>query len=247
VSDRPDARALDVISALADFAIVTFDVDPARLAALLPDGFTPEVRTLANGSPRAFVSAVPFRNADFRAAFAPWARFAFGQTNYRAYVRRGDERCVWFFGTSLATLFVAVPRYAWRLPWHHATMRFDVRWRGDTCARYRLETRGAWGDADLDLAGTDASIGALDGFPDDEDGRVVLTHPLIGYYRRRDGVLGTYGIWHDRLDLRRANARRARFAVFEELGLVEPQSAPHSVLVQRATEFVILLPPRVAV
>lgn len=73
---------------------------------------------------------------------------------------------------------------------------------------------------------------------------MVLTHPLKGFYFRRDGSLGTYSIWHERLQLQRATASRARFQLFESLGLTTPDSAPHSVLVQRSTEFIIFLPPR---
>lgn len=72
---------------------------------------------------------------------------------------------------------------------------------------------------------------------------MVLTHPLVGYYARRDGHLGSYSVWHERLDPRRGTARHARFDVFEKLGLVTPGTAPISVLLQRRTEFVIRLPP----
>jgi hypothetical protein len=34
------------------------------------------------------------------------------------------------------------------------------------------------------------------GFPDLETAMVVLTHPLTGHYRRRDGALGSDAVWH---------------------------------------------------
>jgi hypothetical protein len=127
---RPAARWGDVTTTLADFAIITFAVDPAALAALLPDGFAPEVFTLDGGRRVAFVSAVPFRDLDFRFGFAPWLKFRFGQTNYRAYVTHRGQRCVWFFGTSLSTNWVAIPRYAWKLPWHPARIGIEADWDG---------------------------------------------------------------------------------------------------------------------
>jgi uncharacterized protein YqjF (DUF2071 family) len=240
---RPPARWIDVTTTLADFAIITFAVDPAALGRLLAPGFAPDIFTLADGSRRALVSAVPFRDLDFRFGAAPWLRFSFGQTNYRAYVTYRGQRGVWFFGTSLATPYVVIPRFLWKLPWHHARMRFDTCWSGARCEYYRLATTGRWGAAEIDLEGADEPMGCLDGFADEEETAVVLTHPLTGYFYRRDGRLGSYAVWHDRLRLRRGLARRARFAVFEQLGLVAPDAAPHSVLVQRTTEFIILLPP----
>ena len=241
---RPAMRWIDVTTTLADFAIITYAVDPAALRRLLPAEFEPDIFTLADGSRRALVSAVPFRDLDFRFGAAPWLQFSFGQTNYRAYITYRGQRGVWFFGTSLATAYVAIPRYLWRLPWHPARMRFDTRWSGERCERYQLETTARWGAASVDLLGGDEPIGRLNGFADEEETAVVLTHPLKGYFYRRDGRLGTYAVWHDRLGLRRGTARRARFAVFERLGLVPPDAAPHSVLLQRATEFIIFLPPR---
>jgi len=240
---RPSTRWIDVTTTLADFAIITFAVDPAALSRLLAPGFAPDIFTMADGSRRALVSAVPFRDLDFRFGVAPWMRFSFGQTNYRAYVTYRGRRGVWFFGTSLATPFVLIPRYLWKLPWHYARMRFDTRWSNAGCEYYRLATNGRWGAAEVDLHGTDKPLGCLDGFVDAEETAVVLTHPLSGYFYRRDGRLGSYAVWHERLQLRHGVARRARFAVFEQLGLVAPGDAPHSVLVQQTTEFIILLPP----
>jgi uncharacterized protein YqjF (DUF2071 family) len=233
-----------VTTTLADFAIITYAVEPDALAALLPNGFAPDRFTLAAGRSVAFVSAVPFRDLDFRFGFAPWLKFHFAQTNYRAYVTYQGQRCVWFFGTSLATNWVAIPRYWWKLPWHPARIQIETAWDGGRCTRYRLATTAAWGSAAAELEGGDEPTGRLDGFADAEETAVVLTHPLAGYYRRRDGHLGSYSVWHERLDLRRGTVRNARFHVFEDLGLIAPGAVPHSVLIQRQTEFIIRLPPR---
>ena len=240
---RPVARWRDVVTTLADFALVTWDVAPERLRALLPDGFAPDVFTLDDGRRRAFVSAVPFRDLDFRFAALPWLRFAFPQVNYRAYVRHRGERCVWFFGTTLDTGLVAMPRLAWKLPWHRVRSRVEAHWRGEALERYALDNTGPWGGASLRLEGRGTPAGRLDGFPDEDATAFVLTHPLVGWMRRLDGRLTTYSVWHDRLVLQRAHARRARCEVFEALGLVAPDQAPHSVLVQRETEFLVRLPP----
>ena len=54
---RPRARlrCLDATTILDHFALVTFHVDPVALAAALPRGLEPEVRTLDDGRVRGFV------------------------------------------------------------------------------------------------------------------------------------------------------------------------------------------------
>lgn len=241
---RPVARGIDVTTTLADFALITWAIDPAALAPHLAPGFAPDVRTLDDGRQVALISAVPFRDLDFRFAFMPWPRFRMGQTNYRAYVLHRGQRCAWFFGTSLTRPWVAIPRWWWKLPWHGARMRFDTAWDGERCARYAMTTRSAWAPASVVLEGTDQPMGRLDGFADEEDTTVVLTHPLDGYFWRSDRRVGHYAVWHDRLTLRHARATTLSFPLFERLGLTLAGQPPHSVLVQRATEFVIDLPPR---
>ena len=85
------------------------------------------------------------------------------------------------------------------------------------------------------------------GFPDTETGLVYLTHPLAGFYHRRDGKLGTYRVWHKQLDVSCANLKSARFDLLSRLGLVtlEEQQFAHSVLIEPVNEFTIYLPPKV--
>lgn len=241
---QPPPSALTVITTLADFAIISFAVQPAALARHLAPGFEPEVYTLSDGSKRALISAVTFRDLDFRFQTFPWAKFAFSQTNYRAYVLHRGRRVAWFFGTSLATPFVLIPRHVWQLPWHFAKMEFETSWTGELCTDYELTTTADWGAAQLSLEGTAECADCLDGFLDAEDCAVILTHPLIGCYKRRDGRIGSYSVWHDRLTMYRGVAKKAYFQIFEDLALYPPGTMPHSVIVQRKTEFTIVLPPK---
>ena len=92
---RPASGDLDVTTDLLDFAIVTYAVAPEALAQHLPPDFEPDTFTLGDGRRVAFVSAVPFRDENFRFGIAPFLRSSMGQTNYRAYVRYQDARAVW--------------------------------------------------------------------------------------------------------------------------------------------------------
>lgn len=241
----PPTRWSDATTTLRHFAIITYAVDPAALRALLPAGFSPEVRVLDDGRDVAFVSAVPFVDIDFRAHFAPFYKIHMGQTNYRAYVWYGGQRAVWFFGTTLAGPWLWVPRHFWNLPWHAASIAVDAQYGPQGhCREYTMAATSDWGAAQLEMRGSSAPMGRLDGFADEEDTAVVLTHPLVGYFRRRDGALGSYSVWHDRLALHRADVVHARFDVFERLGLFATGTPPHSALIQRETEFTIFLPPR---
>ena len=245
---RAQLRWLDAATILEQFALVTFDVDPGRLRAVLPEGLEPEVRTLDGGRARGFVSAVSFRDIDFRFAVAPWLRVSFFQTNYRAYVRGPDGRqAVHFFGTTLDSPLVAMPSRLWGMPWHPGRTTISSSWSTTgRCESYRHRCWGRWGAADVELLGSDEPMGRLDGFSDVEDAAHILTHPLDGWFERPDGRLGRYEVWHPRMALQVGAARLSSYAVFEELGLVEPGSTPHSVLLTKAIEFDVLLPPHLA-
>ncbi|HEX6292397.1 MAG TPA: DUF2071 domain-containing protein [Herpetosiphonaceae bacterium] len=247
---RPTHGPLDVVTRLRHFAILTYTVEPQALARQLHPRFEPDCIRLADGRERALVSVVPFQDEDFHFVGLPLLRFCFGQTNYRAYVRDRltGERAVWFFGTALDSASVLIPRYLWKLPWHRGRIRFDCRFdasRG-AYAAYRMQTESAWAPADLEVEDTGERITTLDGFDDLERGMVLLTHPLRGFFYRRDGALGSYSIWHDRLAPTRGRCRHARFPLLDRLGLVSlaDQVYPHSVLLQQETEFSIYLPPR---
>jgi hypothetical protein len=247
---RPPLTGIDVISGLEHFAIVTYAIPPARLRPLVHQRFDLDCIRGADGEPRALVSMVPFLDRDFRFARLPWLRFRFGQTNYRAYVidRETGGRAVWFFGTTLDSWSVAVPHYLWKLPWHRGRTRFSCEYDAEAqrYSRYRVATRSDWGPARLELADTGVAADVLAGFADPDTAAVVLTHPLDGVFYRRDGALGAYRVWHDRLQLTSGRVVRAEIGLFDRLGLVPfaEQSAPHSVLIQPRTEFTIYLPPR---
>jgi hypothetical protein len=243
---RPAVSGIDAITTLRHFAIVTYAVPPERLRGFVHPRFDLDCVTL-DGEVRALLSVVPFEDQDFRAAAFPSPRWHFGQTNYRIYVRdrRSGARSVWFLGTTLGSWLVSVPRYAWRLPWHYGRFRF-------TCAqepsgrysRFRMETESRWAPAVLEIEHQDGEP-SFPGFPDAETGLVVLTHPLTGYFKRRDGVLGSYSVWHEQLKPSTGHLREARWELLDRLKIVpfNEQLAPHSVLVQPRTEFIVRLPP----
>jgi hypothetical protein len=245
---RPTAAGIDAVTTLRHFAIVTYAVPAARLRPVVDTRFDLDCIDV-DGAPHGLLSVVPFEDQDFRGAALRSPRWRFGQTNYRIYIRdrATGERAAWFLGTTLGSWLVCVPRWVWRLPWHHG--RFAMTCEQDASGRYatyRMVTQSRWAPAELELVHEPDVPLALPGFPDLETGLVVLTHPLTGYYHRRDGRLGSYAIWHDRLTPTMGWVKTARFGLLDRLALVPfaEQGAPHSVLMQAETEFLVRLPPR---
>ena len=245
---RPRTKASDVVTTLRHFAIVTYAIPPERLAGLVDERFALDTVEI-DGRARALISIVPFEDEDFRWAASDGPRWRFGQTNYRIYVRdrQTGRRAVWFLGTTLGSWRVVVPRYWWRLPWHYG--RFSFACEADDDGRYttyRVETTSRWAPLLLELDHHPDAPLALSGFADAATALDVLTHPLDGFFRRRDGRLGTYSVWHERLTPTPGRIRQARIGLLDRLGIVPfaEQADAHSVLIQERTEFQIHLPPR---
>jgi hypothetical protein len=239
----PRPGPLAALTTLEDIAIVTYDIDPDGLAALLPPWIEPHVLTLADGRRRALISAVSLRDVDFRFRLVPFVRLGMLQTNYRAYVRAGDERAVWFLGSTLSSRSVEVPRRLWSMPWHRVDATLEAAWHGPVCRSWRSRVTGSWGGMDVELTGTAEPMGRLDGMADAAETAMLLTHPLVGYYRRLDGQVAGYRVWHEPMHPTRGDATSARYDVLEGAGLITPGQAPHSVLLERRSDFIVYLPP----
>lgn len=247
--DRPAPKGIDALCKLQHFAIITYAFDPARFAGVMPTRFKLDT-VLVEGVEKALVSVVPFLDVDFTSAIYPFPKFRMGQTNYRIYIvdTHTQEKCVWFLGTTLDSWTRVIPHGVWKLPWYAGKVRFDCQQDGDGIyTRYLMETEATWAPASVELVGERDAGFELPGFPDIETGLVFLTHPLRGYYHRRDGKLGSYHVWHKRLEVAPGKLLSAHFGLLDRLGLVAlaEQRCPHSVLIEPINEFTIYLPPKV--
>lgn len=236
---------------LRHFALITYSLPRARLAPHIPEERFEISAFSVGGQERALLSVVPFLDEDFRfPRLLPFIRSSFGQTNHRVYVtdRRTGEPAVWFLGTTLGSPVVALPRHLWKLPWHAARYRFDCRYdeARRRYERYALEIDSAWCSGSIELADEGIAPGLLEGFTSMEEQTLVLTHPTSGYFRRRDGRLGTYSIWHEEMRMSAARPLCLYLGLYERLGLLSraEMQQPHSVLLCPSVEFDIHLPPR---
>ena len=197
------------------------------------------------------ISIVPLLDQDFNyPRLAPFAKFSFGQTNHRVYVidRSTGEHAVWFFGTTLGSRLVHLARSLWRIPWHHAG--YDIDCSYDPAAgryrQYRFDVRSDWCSCEIELEDSGEPMSLLEGFDSIEQQKLVLTHPVEGFFYRRDGKLGTYSVWHDEIPLTMASASDLYFSLYEDLEILDrdEMAKPHSVLLCPETLFEIHLPPR---
>lgn len=245
---KAEPRGIDVACGLQHFAIITYAFDPARFSGVMPERFKLDTVTI-DGQERALLSVVPFIDVDFTSAVYPFPKFRMGQTNYRIYIvdRTTGEKCVWFIGTTLDSWTRFVPHTIWNLPWYGGQVSFDTAQDGaGQYERYVMRTKADWAPASVEIRSEPDSM-SFSGFPDLETALVYLTHPLRGFYHRRDGQLGTYHVWHDKLNVHSGKLLAADFGLLSRLGLVtrEEQQHPHSVLLDPLTDFTIYLPPKV--
>jgi hypothetical protein len=248
---QPSVGRWDVRSRLAHFALITYALPRERLLPHVPGDRFQIAEFEVNGRRLALMSAVVFLDLDFHfPRLFPSAKFCFAQTNYRIYVNdaRTGEPCVWFFGTTLGSATVVIPRLLWRLPWHSA--RYEMNCEHDaTSRRYRkfhVVTKSSWAPATVELEDSGSPAVTCPGFANEEETALVLTHPVDGYFRRNDGAVGHYSVWHKRMVMTTGQPVRLWFGLFERLGLLslEEMRSPHSVLLQPEIEFLIHLPPR---
>ena len=84
----------------------------------------------------------------------------------------------------------------------------------------------------------------LDGFHDAHTCWSVLTHPFNGYLYLRKKDIGHYSVWHQPLEMKRAIVQEASFPFWEDIGLIQKNQKPHSVLLQEEIHYLIFLPPK---
>ncbi len=248
--ERPKPQGIDVLCGLKHFAIITYAIPVDRFKGLFPERFQLD-SVEVNGQKMGLISVVPLINVDFTLAAFPFPKFTMGQTDYRIYIidTETGEHCVWFLGTTLDSWTLAVPRYLWNMPWHAGKISFDCALNETTglYEKYRMKTSSAWAQASVELVQSESDAFDFPGFPDTEFALVYLTHPLAGFYYRRDNKLGTYRVWHKELQVKPAKLRSANFKLLSDLGIVkeEEQQSPYSVLIEPINEFTIYLPPTV--
>jgi len=236
MGERPSGRPWHANTQLDHFCIVTWAMEPERLARALPEGIEPQVFEV-EGRECSLASAVAFEDRDFHFKGCSFAQVSCGQINYRAYVRRGGKTGVYFFRTVLGSRWAVVPRRLWSMPWVHESVGVRGRWEGSELSSLQVEAPGAVARTSIRLEGGDGP----------EVPAALLSaqvaDPALGWFTRCDGRLGRYSVWHPPLEAQTVHIVTASAGPFEEAGLVDPGQAPLGALAQRSVEFDVHLPP----
>ena len=189
------------------------------LRARLPAGL--ELDTFEG---EAWLGVVPFRMSAVRLRGAPALPgvSAFPELNLRTYVRRGEQRGVWFFSLDAASaLAVRAARLWFHLPYFEARMTCDGRADG---VHYRSERthRGAPAAALVARYAPRAAVelarpGSLEHF---------LTARYCLFAATRRGALLRGDIHHEPWPLQRAEAELERETLAQASGLARPNGTP---------------------
>jgi len=248
---KPPGNLLDIRTDLRHFALITYALPKRRLEPYIPADRFEIVEFDIAGQPMALLSAVPFWDADFRyTRLAPFLKFQFGQTNHRVYVidRQTGQHAAWFFGTTLGSPIVYGARWLWRIPWHMARYQVDCRYNEQRgrYEQYEYRVQSDWCAAAISLADTGEPVTAVEGFATLDDWKLILTHPVEGFFYRLDGRLGTYSVWHEEIPLTVGQPLQLHFSLYERLGLLSPEEMqrPHSIFICPKVTFEVYLPPR---
>ena len=244
------ARLLDARTSLQHFALINYAVPAKALAKHIPTDRFAIPEFMIGGKRMAMISAVPFVDTDFRFhRLLPFARFHFPQTNHRAYIidKRTGQHGVWFFGTTLGSPVVQFARTVWRIPWHYARYRVDCAYN-DSKHRYmayRMQIDSSWCSANINIWDSGEALAAQEGFTSLDEMRLILTHPVDGFFYRLDHAPGRYSIWHQKMDLTLGQSNELYFSLYERLGLLarHDMQHPHSIFMCPQVDFEIYLPP----
>lgn len=241
-----DGGWLAVDSQLTHFALISYALPAPVLQSLLPKGLQ-LIEFKIDAQPQGLISMAVFLNRGFhftRLKLLP--RLNFGQTNYRVYVTdcKGDPG-IWFLGTSLGSVSYRLPHLLWQMPWYGARYHFDCVYTAGRYQHFDVRTDSAWGQAQIQLRDTGEPMALLPGFASLAQQKLLLTHPVTGYFSRRDGQTSHYSIWHPPAQLTHAEPEALYFRPLETAGLLSPEQMqrPHSVLLQPEIPYRIYLPP----
>lgn len=246
-------KFLDIDTVLEHFALINYALPKERLMPYIPQDRFEIPEFSINGKKLALMSAVPFVDSDFhfRRIF-PFLLFRFPQTNYRVYVfdKWTKQHCVWFFGTTLGSYSVYFPKILFKIPWHYARYQceFDYDFNEGCYKKYEIRSESDWGSSIVKIRDTGKKFTDNTGFADYDEMKLVLTHPVTGFYYRKDKKLGTYSIWHEEMYITRGEPVELYFSLYERLGLLsrEEMQNPLHICISPKEFFEIYLPPVVA-
>jgi hypothetical protein len=249
---KSSAGLLDARTTLRHFALINYAVSPERLAEFIPANHFEVARFETSKGTKSFLSVVAFLDVDFNfSRLASGIKFTFYQTNHRAYIieKKTRQPVVWFFGTNLGSRLVKIPRCLWKIPWHYSKYNVDCRFNqaSNRYEKYSYNFESDWCSGKIEIRDTGEPISVMSGFAFLDEMKLILTQPIQGFYRRLDGKLGTYRVWHKEMICTKGISENLYFSLYEKMGLMtkDEMQKPHSIFLCPEIEFDVCLPPQV--
>jgi hypothetical protein len=249
---KSPAGLLDAKTTLRHFALINYAVSPERLAKFIPENLFEVAYFETNKGTKSFFSVVAFLDVDFNfSRLVSGIKFTFYQTNHRAYIidKKTRQPVVWFFGTNLGSRLVQIPRCLWKIPWHFSKYHVDYRFDKtlNRYEKYSYNFESDWCSGKIQIRDTGEPISVMDGFASLDEMKLILTQPVRGFYRRLDGKLGTYQVWHKEMICTKGISENLYFSLYEKMGLLSKaeMQQPHSIFLCPEVEFDVHLPPQV--
>jgi hypothetical protein len=221
---------------LKHLTLITWDVDPAGLRALLPKPLIPATIETPKG-PRALFSMAFMLEAGLAPSSLPWLALYFPQLNERAYVTLpdGSGAGVYFWRSFVSSVSFVAPRLGLGLPYFWR--RMQLTHQNETLALSTKTERFA--EVDLLRAASPLPNG-----PSPEAVREATSNPMIGYSLVRQKRLASFTVEHPPIVPRLASVRSVDPSSMLASSLLTPGQAPAAVCYEAESPFLIHLPPR---
>jgi hypothetical protein len=231
---------------LRPYVLITYLVPPDRLGPHLPSELELRTLHLNDGSERALISIFCGQARWIRAWGLPVPEdlWRYLQVNIRTYIIRQGEDGIFFFRSFIGSKLAAwAAQRVMGFPAQHAGIDLDVVWKQEQNAVHRLRLQ-VNEDLDIMVAGESTTLQPYEGFPDADTALRILTHPLIGFFRRPDGELGALATQHPRVSPSSGQLVKARLPWMLRQGFLEASEIahPYAVMIAPSADFDLLVP-----
>lgn len=240
--DRFTTAKVDV----ENFALITHAVPAERLREHVPERFEVETFTAPSGDEMGFISTSTFCNRQIHWSLSRYPAHDFDQSTFRTYVKQGDRRGAFFFGTYVSTRLSFVAQSLVAADTRLAGYDVDIVKDGSGYHRYFTHARTQTEELLFDIEATGTPEPKHPFETADEHAQFIM-YRLAGFSFSPFGGV-TYGpIEHRHLDPWEGRLLSGRFDFWKRRGLLpeEEWDSAYSVLVEPAVRFT-LHPPRPA-
>ena len=217
---------------LRNLLFINYAVAPERVRQLVPAQFELDTRQDAQGSVRAFVSAVPFEVAEIRSSTFSMPGLRFNQINYRVYLVSPERAAVYFLSLKVGSRMVAASAGFLNLPVSYEAIGLSVSAEAEAgdasgAVSYGVEAEGLTAHVAVEAGAANSEAGN-----DPELTSEFISERPLGFIRSTSGDTYKIAVEHPRLEAVRAQVVRVRSPLLESLGILERDGSetPHSVL-----------------